>query len=132
MVDTWQPNTNTSSISTDKLAQLAAIINNENSVAEDVKQINEADVNLIAGNINTTKESWIEAIKPLSDDQILDLCRVFTVGEMVFAEWNFSSKNPTIYCLRHLKTKGVAVDKEFIRWLKKNTDNRYIPYGPAL
>jgi hypothetical protein len=51
---------------------------------------------------------------------------------MEFPSWAFASKNPTIYFLKHLKTKKIVVEKDFVRWLKKQTDNRYIPYGPAL
>jgi hypothetical protein len=132
MIDTWQPTTHIDSISAEKLIQLAAIINNESSVNDDLKHINESEVNLIAGSLNIAKEQWIKAIEPLSTDQVLKLCRLFTVGEMAFPSWTFGSKNPTIYFLRHLKSNKIIVEKDFIRWLKKNTDNRYIPYGPAL
>lgn len=132
MVDTWQPAAHIDNISTEKLAQLAAIINNDLSVNDALKQIVDNDITLIASSLNTPKDQWIQAIEPLSTEQILALCRVFTIGEMEFPSWTFGSKNPTIYCLKYLKSKKITVEKDFIRWLKKNTDNRYIPYGPAL
>lgn len=133
MVDTWQPNMSTESLSTDKLVQLAAIINGQDSAKEDLKNISESDIQLIASQLNTPQEPWIKAIESLSTEQILNLCLVFTLGEMAFSSWTFGSNNPTIYFLRYLKTqKKVTVEKDFIRWLKRNTDNRYIPYGPAL
>jgi hypothetical protein len=132
MVDTWQPTTNLDSISTEKLAELASIITDKDEAKTSLKQLNEDDINLISNCINTPQDAWIMAIKPLSVDQILNLCTLFTIGEMAFPNWAFTSKNPTIYFLRYLKLQKIVVEKDFIRWLKKNTDNRYIPYGPAL
>lgn len=132
MVDTWQPTTGIDGLSTEKLVQLAALITDKDNIKADLKQIDESDINLIANCINTPQDTWVLAITPLSSDQILNLCTLFTIGEMEFPNWAFTSKNPTIYFLRHLKSQKVSVEKDFIRWLKKNTDNRYIPYGPAL
>lgn len=133
MVDTWQPNLTTETLSTEKLVQLAAIINGQDSAKEDLKSVSEVDIQLIANSINTPQESWLSAIEPLATEQILNLCKLFTLGEMAFSSWTFGSKNPTIYFLRYLKSqKKVAVEKDFVRWLKRNTDNRYIPFGPAL
>lgn len=133
MVDTWQPNMSTESLSTEKLVQLAAIINGQDSAKEDLKNISESDIQLIAGQLNTLQEAWILAIESLSTEQILNLCIIFTLGEMAFSSWTFGANNPTIYFLRYLKSqKKINVEKDFIRWLKRNTDNRYIPYGPAL
>ncbi len=132
MVDTWQPNTGIDTLSAEKLAQLAELISSQETAKEDIKQIAESDINLLANQLNTPQDAWIKAIEGFSTEQVLNLCMVFTLGEMIFSSWTFASKNPTIYLLRHLKSKKIVVEKDFIRWLKKQTDNRYIPYGPAL
>ncbi len=132
MVDTWQPNTGIDTISVAKLVQLAEIISSQETAKDEIKQLNEADINQIANHLNSSQEAWLKAIETLSTEQVLNLCMVFTLGEMEFSSWSFASKNPTIYFLRHLKAKKTSVEKDFVRWLKKQTDNRYIPYGPAL
>ena len=132
MVDTWQPNTGIDSLSSDKLLRLTEIISSQETAKDDIKQISEEDINLIAGHLNTPQEAWLQTIENFSDEQVLNLCSLFTLGEMEFSSWAFASKNPTIYFLKYLKAKKVVVEKDFVRWLKKQTDNRYIPYGPAL
>lgn len=132
MVDTWQPNTGIDSISTDILIRLIERISSRETAKNDIHQISEEDINQIAGYLNTPQGLWLQAVVDLSDEQILKLCVLFTIGEMEFPSWAFASKNPTIYFLKHLKTKKIVVEKDFVRWLKKQTDNRYIPYGPAL
>lgn len=132
MVDTWQPNMGIDTLSTDTLIRLAGLIGHQETAKEDIKHISEEDINQIAGHLNTPQEAWLKATERLSAEQVLSLCMLFTLGEMEFSSWAFASKNPTIYFLKHLKTKKVAVEKDFVRWLKKQTDNRYIPYGPAL
>jgi hypothetical protein len=95
-------------------------------------RLHSADVDLISRYLNAPQSAWLEAIENFTDTQILNLCMLFTVGEMKFSTWTFGSKNPTIYFLRQLKAENRAAEKDFVRWLKKQTDNRYIPYGPAL
>jgi len=132
MVDTWQPSEQITSISAEKLLGLASLINGKNTIEDDIKHLESADIELISSYLNAPQSAWLKAIEEFTDTQILDLCMLFTVGEMKFPTWTFGSKNPTIYFLRHLKAENRAAEKDFVRWLKKQTDNRYIPYGPAL
>jgi hypothetical protein len=132
MVDTWQPAEQNSTISTEVLSNLAFLISGQETIQEDIMRLNHSDIDLIAGYLNTPESTWLKAVENFTDDQILTLCILFTVGEMKFPSWSFGSKNPTIYFLRQLKADNRAAEKDFVRWLKKQTDNRYIPYGPAL
>jgi hypothetical protein len=132
MVDTWQPSEQITSISAEKLLGLASLINGQDTVEEDIMRLESADIELITNYLNAPQAAWLKVIEDFTDTQILNLCMLFTVGEMKFPTWSFGSKNPTIYFLRQLKTEKRAAEKDFVRWLKKQTDNRYIPYGPAL
>ncbi len=132
MVDTWQPTASNTVISVDILLELSTKVTSQESINDDIKTLNENEINLIASYINAPQAAWEKAIENFSKAQILNLCMIFTKGEMQFSNWTFSSKNPTIYLLRYLKAQNIAVEKDFVRWLKKQTDNRYIPYGPAL
>lgn len=132
MVDTWQPNRKNSEISVQKLSTFAGIITNIDRAKDDLSTLHNEDIAYIETLINTPSSAWIKAIEGLSIEQVKNLCVFFTVGEMVFPNWNFSSNNPTIFFIKHLKSSNNALEKDFIRWLKKQTDNRYIPYGAAL
>ncbi|MFT7260108.1 MAG: hypothetical protein ACI9MS_001971, partial [Glaciecola sp.] len=132
MVDTWHPTEQKTNISAEKLLALSSLISSQESIQEDVMRLHSADVDLICSYLNAPQSSWLKAIENFTDVQVLNLCMLFTVGEMKFSTWTFGSKNPTIYFLRQLKSENRAAEKVFVRWLKKQTDNRYIPYGPAL
>ena len=132
MVDTWQPTEQKTNISAEKLLGFASLISGQDTIQEDVMRLESADIELVNSYLNTPQSAWLKAIEDLTDAQILNLCMLFTVGEMRFSTWTFGSKNPTIYFLRQLKAENRAAEKDFVRWLKKQTDNRYIPYGPAL
>jgi hypothetical protein len=132
MVDTWQPTPSNNDISEQKLAEFSALIKSQEEAAQCLKELNSEDIKLIESLVNTPKSLWIEAVANLTNEQIINLCIFFTVGEMEFSNWVFGSTNPTIFFIKHLKSKNAAPEKDFIRWLKKQTDNRYIPYGAAL
>lgn len=132
MVDTWQPTDPKAEISSEKLLAYASLISSQETVQEEIVSLEKADIDLVNNYLNMPQAAWLKAIENFTDAQILNLCMFFTVGEMKFPTWAFGSKNPTIYFLRHLKSEKRAAEKEFIRWLKKQTDNRYIPYGPAI
>lgn len=132
MVDTWQPSANITEISVQKLTRFASMINNYDHAKHDISQLTEDDITYVSSLINSANTLWIKAIEGFSVDQIKALCVFFTVGEMHFSTWAFGSNNPAIYFIKHLKSSNLGVEKDFIRWLKKQTDNRYIPYGAAL
>jgi hypothetical protein len=132
MVDTWQPSSGNDAIPEQKLADFSALIKSREEASTCLKELSDEDIKLIESLLNTPKSSWIKAIADLTDEQIINLCIFFTIGEMEFTNWAFGSKNPTIYFIKHLKSKNSAPEKDFIHWLKKQTDNRYIPYGAAL
>lgn len=132
MVDTWQPSPSNNVIPVQKIAEFAALIKSQEEAKQNLAELSEEDIKLVESFVNSPKSAWIKAIADLSNEQIKNLCVFFTVGEMVFSNWAFTSKNPTIYFIKHLKSHDAAPEKDFIRWLKKQTDNRYIPYGAAL
>ncbi|MBL4799048.1 MAG: hypothetical protein JKY50_16670 [Oleispira sp.] len=132
MVDTWQPSSSNDIISEQKLADFSTLIKSQEDARQNIKGLIEEDIKLIESLINTPQSAWIKAIEGFSAEQVKNLCMFFTIGEMEFSNWVFASKNPTIYFIKHLKAQSTPLEKDFIRWLKKQTDNRYIPYGAAL
>ena len=76
------------------------------------------------------KSSWTEAVN-LDSGEIETLVRFFTLAEMQLPGWEGGKQNPVIYLARVLKSRGdFPVDLK--KWVKANTDNRYLPNGSAL
>ncbi|MEX0943239.1 MAG: hypothetical protein WD002_11925 [Pseudomonadales bacterium] len=64
----------------------------------------------------------------LSDAEIETLIRFFTLAEMQLSGWDGGQDSPVIPLVRILKARG-AFKADLRRWIKANTDNRFLPYG---
>ena len=76
------------------------------------------------------RESY-EKVNSFPDDVIIDLIQFFTLAEMAYPEWGAGEKSPVIYLVKILKSRGVFC-VELRKWIKNNSDNRYLPYGSVL
>ena len=63
-------------------------------------------------------------------EDILVLIKLFTLIE-VLPGWDAGSKSPVIALSKLLKRRN-AFTPDIRKWIKSNTDNRYLPYGSAL
>ena len=73
---------------------------------------------------------WVLA-NDLADDELVGLVRFFTLAEVQLPEWDGGRQSPVIYLVKILKQRS-AFDAELRKWIKANTDNRYLPNGAAL
>jgi hypothetical protein len=55
----------------------------------------------------------------------------FTLAEMHFQGWEAGKQNPVVYLVRMLRARG-EFSADLRKWIRANTDNRYLPYGSAL
>jgi len=83
-----------------------------------------------AGLMRLTATSWSNA-ELLADDELEPLVRFFTLAEMQLPGWDGGVKSPVVYLVKEMKKRDLF-SPEFRRWIKKNTDNRYLPNGSAL
>lgn len=67
----------------------------------------------------------------LSTAQIQQLIRFFTLAEYHWPGWEAGKQSPVIPLVVQLKLRD-AFDASFRRWIKTNTDNRYLPNGAIL
>ena len=74
------------------------------------------------------KESWFQVSDSLSDDEIIDLMRFFTVAESL-PGWEAGDKSPVIYLGKVLKKRGAGINKELLLWIKANSNNQFLPHG---
>ncbi len=85
-----------------------------------------ADANLMA----LDQGAW-ESAEALDDEEIIDLIRFFTLAEMQLPNWRGGETSPVIYLAKILRARK-AFTPELRKWIKRNTDNRYLPYGAVL
>jgi len=76
------------------------------------------------------EDSWRNC-ESLADDEFEPLVRFFTLAEMQLPGWDGGVRSPVIYLVNHMKQRGLFTP-ELRKWIKKNTDNRYLPNGSVL
>lgn len=83
-----------------------------------------------AGLMSLGADSW-QNCELLADEALEPLVRFFTLAEMQLSGWDSGAKSPVIYLVKVMKDRGVF-SPELRKWIKKNSDNRYIPNGSVL
>jgi hypothetical protein len=74
---------------------------------------------------------WAETARPLDDDDVIALIRLFTLAESAIPGWEAGDASPVIPLVALLKRRG-AYPPELTGWIKRNTDNRFLPYGSLM
>jgi hypothetical protein len=69
-------------------------------------------------------------VQDLDESQLIQLIKLLTVLETK-GNWDLAEKSPVIPIFKAYKKKA-GVDRELIQWVKANTDNKYLPFGPLL
>jgi hypothetical protein len=84
---------------------------------------------VLAGLMQLEHSAWKAAADTLSDDDLLQLIRFFVVAENL-AGWEAGEKSPVIPLAKILRKRGMRLDKPLLEWIRKVSDNRFLPYGP--
>ena len=74
---------------------------------------------------------WLDAGQELTSDSLVALIRLFTLGEGRFSTWQAGAKSAVVKLVRVLKQRG-EMTPELTRWIKANTDNRFLPHGDLM
>ncbi len=83
-----------------------------------------------AGLMQLDQAAWI-LLADFPDDDLESLARFFTLAEMQLTGWDGGKRSPVIYIVAELRKRD-AFPAELRKWIKANTENRYLPYGSAL
>ena len=127
-IGVWEPGPKKKggSLATEHLQQLA-------------DQFEHADVDNLAASMTLSGEQWLMTLEreswqiaaDLDDVTIINLVRFFTLVEMQIAGWDAGNKSPVIPLVKILKARD-SFPSDLRKWIKKNTENRYLPNGSAL
>jgi len=100
------------------------------SAAKDIDNVSEDVVQGYGFVMRLQSDAWQVAAE-LDSSTLASLIRFFTLAEAQFTGWEAGKTSPVIYLVKMLKQRS-EFDAELRKWIKQNTDNRYLPYGAAL
>jgi hypothetical protein len=126
-VKTWQPAAQPL-LSISLLEQL--LLRLPQDLTDINSQVELAGVKDVAWLMKSGGESW-KLAEALSDSDIRLLVVFFTLAEKQLSGWEAGRLSPVIDLVRILKERG-SFQPELRKWIKANTDNRYLPNGPVL
>ena len=133
-VGVWEPG-KAVTVDLQLLQYFLEVMGDEDSLGDDnalelSKRLTPEEISRYKGVMKLPEETWAVA-ESLTDRQVEDLARFFTLAEVQFAGWDAGKRSPVIPLVRILKKRG-SFRSELRRWIKSHTDNRYLPYGSAL
>jgi hypothetical protein len=132
MVDVWQPTSDAGNAPDLTVLKNLASQSDALQQGQPLATINDSELASARSWIQLSEEAWQESIQQLTDQERLQLATFYTVAEVKLSGWQARDKNPAIWIFRYLKKNGQLPEKEFIKALKSQTDNRFIPYGSVL
>lgn len=127
-VGTWNPSEQITDLSAPVLNELLAAATRP--VDEDFG-LSPADIERLAGCAHADRVDWQAAAEGLGDEQMIALVRFYTTAEGRFPAWKAGSNSPVIVLAKALRARG-AWPAELTAWIRRHTDNRFLPYGSLL
>lgn len=83
----------------------------------------------LSGMMKVDHDVWKVAAENLSEEELLHLIRFLAVAENL-PGWEAAEHSPVIPLAKSLRKRGTRLDKDFLRWLRGVSNNRFLPYGP--
>ena len=125
-VGQWQPENQSQQININvdqlkKFVELPLENLQENISEEDLKDIQQW--------ISLDLNFWQEPSNNLEDSELLKLIQFFTLAES-FQGCQAGDKCCVIALVKLYRKRGLKIDKDFLQWIKANTDNKFLPNGP--
>ncbi len=84
-------------------------------------------VSRLAATVRLPPAAW-GAADELTNEELISLVRLYALAEGRFPDWKAGAKSPVITLCRLLRGRG-AWPAELSAWIKRNSDNRFLPYG---
>ena len=107
-----------------KLALQSSLEDLPNAMSPEDQQCNAI---MLAG-----QSAWDAALKDYTAAELIALIKFFTLAEMQLPSWVGGSQSPVIAITAQLKRRGVKLERELLLWIRKNSNNRFIPNGAIL
>ena len=95
------------------------------------QQLSPEEQQLQAPLMQLGKDSWFAIADTLSDQELVELMRFFTVAENL-PGWEAGDKSPVIWLGKILKKRGTGIDRELLTWIKAHSNNQFLPHGSLM
>lgn len=135
-VDVWEPGKSEAKKTVDA-ALLGRFLDLATTCGENIADLKLETTDLEAADL--AEANWVMTADPsawslaadLDTAQIHALIRFFTLLEVQVAGWDAGKTSPVIAMVAVVKARG-EFPAELRKWIKANTENRFLPYGSAL
>ncbi len=111
-------------------AQVARLLQLLNESGDELSWVS-AELEWVTPLAKASKAAWNESSSTLEQGDLVNLIRFFTRLEQAQG-WSQGADSPVIPLFKALKKQQGAVDRELVQWVKQNTDNKFLPFGPLL
>ncbi len=74
---------------------------------------------------------WQDCLEALSRQQLLHFIQLFTLAEQHLPNCHAEADSAVIPAFKKYRSLLGQPDPELLRWLREQSDNRFIPYGSA-
>ncbi|GMG87158.1 hypothetical protein [Biformimicrobium ophioploci] len=75
-------------------------------------------------------KEWLQEADNWSDGEIWHLIQFFALAEAQLPSWEGGAESAVIPLAKSLRRRKSPLNKEQLMWLKQNSENRFLPYGP--
>ncbi|KUJ82633.1 hypothetical protein AWR36_012685 [Microbulbifer flavimaris] len=75
-------------------------------------------------------QHWLDESEAWQESEIWQLIRFFTLAEAQLPGWDAGAESAVIPLAKALRRRQQPLNKEQLLWIRQNSDNRYLPYGP--
>lgn len=99
--------------------------------ANELTQLNDIARGHIQRWIALPEAQWQECLDPLDTEQLKHFMQLFTLAEQHLPNCHAGAESAVIHAFKRYRTLAGQADPELIKWLRQQTDNRFIPYGSA-
>lgn len=113
-------------------ARVRAWLQNSWQQAADLEQLDDLDKASLQRWIDLPEERWAALLDGLQADELARLVCLCTLAEQHLPGCAAGDQSVVIHAFRRYRQLLGRPDPELTRWIRANTDNRFLPYGPAL
>ncbi|SHF62040.1 hypothetical protein SAMN04487965_2407 [Microbulbifer donghaiensis] len=83
-----------------------------------------------SGLIRLPAQLWLDESQHWDSEQLWFLIQFFTLAEMQLPGWDAGAESAVIPLAKALRQRKTPLSREQLLWIKQNSSNRYLPYGP--
>ena len=122
-VESFDPGALNKTLNADTISQLLALADCD---FEQALTVSAEDAEQLA--FTARHDGWATQAGALDDQQLVQLAQFYTLAEQQLGGWRADDKSPVIALVRELK-KRQRFDGQLRKWIKANTDNKFLPHG---